>query len=119
MINDDDQELERRLACAMPRGAPADLRATTLAQVQGELRAARWDRRLGRLATAIFVIGVGLNAGLALQDDARPASGAKTRMAENSPAALAVVVADATDAETARRFVQQMAALGGWELSDE
>jgi hypothetical protein len=120
MMYDDDQELEQRLACAMPRSAPAGLRDATLAQVQRELRASRWDLRLGRLAAAIFVVGVGLNAGLALQGDARP--GAKARMAANSQAALAetaVIVADATDAETARRFVRQMASLGRWELSDE
>lgn len=122
MMNDDDQELERRLACAMPRSAPAGLRAATLAQVDRELRAARWDRRFGRLAAAIFVVGVGLNAGLALRGDTRPAGGAEVRMAGNSPTALvetAVVVADATDTETGRLFFRQMTALGGWELSDE
>jgi hypothetical protein len=43
-------------------------------------------------------------------------------MTASAPPALAetaVVVADATDAETARRFVRQMAALGRWDLSDE
>lgn len=121
-MNDDDQELEQRLACAMPRGAPASLRDTTLAQVQRELRSARWDRLLGRLAAAILVVGVGLNAALALQGDARSTNATKSRMAGSSRAALAetaVIVADATDAETARRFVRQMAALGRWELSDE
>jgi hypothetical protein len=119
MMNDDDQELERRLACAVPRGAPPGLRAATLAQVQRELRSARWDRRLGRMAAAIFVVGVGLNAGLALQGDVRAANEAKAPMVRDSRAALAVVVADATDAETARQFVRQMAALGGWQQSDE
>ena len=121
-MSDDDQELEQRLACAMPRSAPAGLRDATLAQVQRELRQARWDQRLSRLAAAILIVGVGLNAGLALQGDARLADDAKSRMAANSRAALAeteVLVADATDAETARRFVRQMAALARWELLDE
>jgi hypothetical protein len=118
MMNDDDQELEQRLACAMPRGAPASLRDATLAKVQRELQSARWDRRLGRLAATILVVGVGLNAGLALQGDARSARGSRARMAAGSRTALAetaMIVADATDAETARRFVRQMAALAGWE----
>jgi hypothetical protein len=121
-MNDDDQELEQRLACAMPRGAPVGLRDSTLAQVQRELRRARWDRRLGRLAAAIFVVGVALNVGVVLQGDARSSDAANSRMSANSRAALAeteIIVADATDAETARRFVRQMAALGRWELSDE
>jgi hypothetical protein len=119
-MTDDEQELEQRLACAMPRGAPAGLRDATLAQVQRELRSARWDRRLGRLAACVFLAGIALNAGLALQGDARPADNAQVRIAGNSREALnqtAVIVADATDAETARRFVRQMAALGGWEQS--
>jgi hypothetical protein len=121
-MNDDDQELEQRLARAMPHGAPAGLRDATLAQVQRELRAGRWDRRLGRLAAAILVAGVALNVGLVLQGPARPANGAQARMAGNSRSALAeteIIVADVTDAETARRFVRQMAALGAWELSNE
>jgi hypothetical protein len=122
MMNDDDQELEQRLMCAMPRSAPAGLRDATLAQVARELRASRSDRRLGRFAAAILIVGVALNARLALQVDARPADRNKARMAGSSRTALdqtAVIVADATDAETARRFVRQMAAIGRWELSDE
>src|SRR5688572_25953103 len=122
MMNDDVQELEQRLACAMPRGAPANLRDAALAQVQRELSSARWDKRLGCLAAGIFISGVVLNAGVVLQGDSRSSDAAKSRMAANSRAALAetaVIVADATDAETARRFVRQMVALGGWDLSDE
>jgi hypothetical protein len=121
-MNDEGQELEQRLMCAMQRSAPVSLRAATLAKVQRELRRSRWDRRLGRLAAAIFVVGVGLNAGIALQGDARMANGTKASMAAKSRAALAetaVIVADATDAETARRFVRQMAALARLDLSDE
>jgi hypothetical protein len=43
-------------------------------------------------------------------------------VAGNSPSALAeteIIVADATDAETARRFVRHIAALGGWKMSNE
>jgi hypothetical protein len=121
-MSDEVRELEHRLMCAMPRSAPASLRPATLAQVQRELRRARWDRRLGRLAAAIFVVGVGLNAGLTLQGDARLVNGINSPMAAKSRAALAetaAIVADAADAETARRFVRQMAALGRLDLSDE
>jgi hypothetical protein len=122
MMYDDDQELERRLASAMPRAAPASLRAATLAKVERELRSMRFDRRLGRLAAAVFFVGIALNASLAMQGDARPAGAVKAPLAANSRIALAetaVVVAEATDAETARHFVRQMAALDGWDFSYE
>jgi hypothetical protein len=121
-MNGDDQEFQQRLICALQRSAPATLRAATLNEVQRELGAARFDRRLGRLAAAVLFVGIGLNAALVLRGDARSSDAAEATMARGSQTALAqtaVVVADATDAETARRFVRQMAALGRWELADE
>jgi hypothetical protein len=121
-MNDDDQELEQRLVCALQRSAPEGLRAPTLSEVRRELAAARFDRRLGRLAAAVLFVGIGLNAALVLRGDARSSDGAEATTARSSQTALAqtaIVVADATDAETARRFVRQIAALTGSELSDE
>ena len=88
-----------------------------------ELAAARWDRRLGRVAAALVVAGVGLNAVVGLRDShvARPAEAGLARREgmQSSLVATAAAVAEATDAETGRSVARQMAALGGWELSDE
>ena len=121
-MNDDDQELEHRLVRALQQSAPASLRAATLSDVRRELGAARFDRRLARLAAAVLFVGIGLNVALVLRGDAGVSDGAEAATARSSQTALArtaVVVADATDAETARRFVRQIAALGRWELTDE
>jgi hypothetical protein len=74
------------------------------------------------LAAAVLFVGIGLNAALVLRGDARSSDAAKATTARSSQTALAqtaLVVADATDTETARRFVRQIAALTGSELLDE
>jgi hypothetical protein len=112
------QLIEQQLTEALP-DAPVELRVVVLSTVRGELRAARWDRRLGRVAAALLVAGVGLNVAIGLNaaNSLRPA-----RAAGPSQEALvqtALAVAEATDVETGRRVARQMAAWGGRSLTNE
>lgn len=115
-------EFERQLAIARPAGTPTDLRHVVLNDVERELRAARWDRRLARAAMVLLVVGVGMNASLALPgsrpSDARTGQFANDR-SQKSLVETAIVVAEATDAETGRQFARQMAAMSGRELTDQ
>jgi hypothetical protein len=112
-------QIERRIAATVRPGAPDELRSVVLADVRRELRAGRWDRRLGRAAALLLAVGVGSNFVIALG----AARGAKAPLAGGpSQAALvqtAVAVAEATDAEAGRRVARQMAMLGGWSLTSE
>ncbi len=120
-MNDETCELvEGQLAAVQRTAAPTALRAAVLADVERELRAARWDRRLGRAAVGLLVIGLGLNFSAGWQ-----LSGAVEEQHENVARAevrpslvdTAVIVAEATNAETARRFARQLAAMSGREIT--
>ena len=101
---------------------PSELRGAVLRDMERELRAARWDRRLGRVAVLLLVVGVGLNASLSLHVSTSPrprpgqmaVDGARDSLIET-----AIVVAEATDVETGRRFARQLAAMSGRELTDQ
>jgi hypothetical protein len=114
-------EFERQLAATQPAGAPAELRLAVLNDVERELRAARWDRRLARAAAVLLIVGVGMNASLALMES-RPHSSPSGQIGgdrgEDSLIETAIVVTEATDAETGRRFARQIAAMSGRELTD-
>jgi hypothetical protein len=119
------EQLEQRLATAGP-GAPAALRDTVLRDVRRELQAARWDRRLARLAAAVLLLGVGwnsLNFALDERGDGRAAPGHAWAAADGGPrdalVQVAATVAEATDAATGRNVARQLAALSGRALSDE
>ena len=122
-MNDESMEtVERRLACFDSRGVPPGLRENVLADVQRELRAARWDRRLARAAVVLLVVGVGMNVAIGL----RPSDSGSDRVAQNhsgearrSLVETAVVVAQATDASTAIQFARQLAAMTGRELTPD
>lgn len=66
----------------------------------------------------LLVIGVGMSASLTLFDSRSPAPRVQVR-SENSLIDSAIVVAQATDAETGRQFARQIAALSGRVLTDE
>jgi hypothetical protein len=114
------EQIERQMAATELPGSPVGLRGAVLGDVQRELRAARWDRRLARAAVVLLVLGVGMNVAMGLRSD-----GAGTRrldqpqqaVARSSLIDTAVVVAEATDATTARQFARQMAAMAGRKLS--
>lgn len=114
------EQLECQFAALPTSVLPVGMRAAVLADVERELRAARWDRRLGRAAAALLVIGVGLNfsAGWQLGGSVKGRHENVAR-AEVRPSLVdtAVIVAEATNAETARRFARQLAAMSGRELT--
>ncbi len=121
MNQDPLDELERLLASAPHPGAPANLRGGVLSSVERELRAARWDRRLARAAVVLLAVGVGMNVSLVLIES-RTQSSSPGPIArdhnENSLIETAIVVTEATDAETGRRFARKIAAMSGRELTD-
>jgi hypothetical protein len=120
MSDESFEFLERRLAATGVQGAPGGLRGAVLGDVQRELRAARWDRRLARAAVLLLVVGVGLNVAISWRQDGA-AGGSQQRIAKvNTRQSLvdtAVVVAEVTDAATGRRFARQLAEMTGGELT--
>ena len=112
------EQLESRLTGITFPQAPALLRERVVRDVHRELRAARWDRRLGRLAASLLVVGVGLN--LAALRPGSP-SVSHQRSARQTPARIAELatdIANLTDAETGRRYALHLAALSGWSSQD-
>jgi hypothetical protein len=112
------KKLEELLTAATSGDVPLQLRDDVLAQVRRELSAARWDRRLGRCASAILFVGIAMNAAMVMRNANTPH---RSRMLANSDDALvrsAVAVADATDFETGRRYARQLAMFGGKQLTD-
>lgn len=120
-MNEEMSELvEGQLAAFLRPAAPPALRAAVLSDVERELRAARWDRRLGRAAVGLLLIGLGLNvsAGWQLGGSTKERHEYVAR-SEVRPSLVdtAVIVAEATNAETARRFARQLAAMSGREIT--
>lgn len=117
-MSDSLAQVERQLALLSPGAVPNKLREEVLAGMRRELRASRWDRRLGRVATFVLLIGVGMNAVMALgMSDGRHLMGKET--SRNSLLQTAVAVALATDVETGRQVAQQLAAWSGQVMTDE
>ena len=115
-------EFERQLAAAQRLRAPDDLRCAVLSSVERELRASRWDRRFARAAAVLLIVGVGWNASLVLLAPSSNKSQINQIANDQSQQSLidtAIVVAEATNAETGRNFARQMAALTGRELTDQ
>lgn len=115
-------DFESQLAAVHTGGAPSALRGTVLKDVERELRAGRWDRRLVRAAVLLLVVGVGINASMAWHGDERAhADVSQHEQTANSESlvATAIVVAESTDAETARHFARQIATFTGHVLTDE
>ena len=115
------EQVERQLAGFRPSAAPAELRASVLAEMQRELRAARWDRRLARAAAVLLVVGIGLNLAIGISSSGSSDVRSRPVAHSNSQQSLldtAVVVAQATDAATGRRFARQLAVLSGHELTE-
>jgi hypothetical protein len=119
MNGDSFEMIERKIAGVGVPDAPQELRAVVLGDVRKELRAARWDRRLGRVAAVMFVAGVGLNAANGWQLDQSQPSRVAAGPTRDSLIHTAVIVAEATDASTARQYARQFAALRGRQLSGE
>lgn len=112
------EQVEQQLIEAAP-GVPVELRGVVLSAVRKELRAARWDRQLGRVAAVLLIAGVGLNVavGLNAANTVRPVLAAGP--SQEALVQTALAVAEATDVETGRRIARQMAAWGGQAMTNE
>ncbi|HEX2477497.1 MAG TPA: hypothetical protein VHK01_22260 [Lacipirellulaceae bacterium] len=118
MENESLEQIERQLIGLHPSAAPGALRAAVLAGVHRELQGARWDRRLARATAVLLVLGVALNVSIGVHSvNSRDTNQQIARTSSQSLVETAVVVAEATDAATGRRFARQFAAMAGFELS--
>jgi hypothetical protein len=111
--------IERKLESMPQSGAPATLRAAVLSEMDRELRAARWDRRLARTAFVLLVVGVGLNAAIGLGVPSTSKHQVAREPQRDSLVQVAMSVAEATDAQTGSRFARQLAALTGRSLTGD
>ena len=121
-MNDESiHSIEHSLRSADLPIAPADLRANMIRTVHRRLSGERWERRLGRLAVAVLLIGVGLNWSVGWGDRNWPAGHGEiaVRPKSDSIVVVAVAIGQATDAETGQRMAQHLAALSGTTLSAE
>lgn len=111
--------VEAQLARLQPNVALDGLRSATLRQVQKELRASRWDRRLGRVAMVMLVVGIGMNVVTVDKRPALPTEGQlAVRPTTESIADLAVTMANVTDIKTANMIARHLAALNGFQLGN-
>jgi hypothetical protein len=123
LISGDDMDdstldsIERQFANVPVVNAPAELRHRVLASVRGQLKAQRWDRRMGRAALVLLAVGIGLNATAGWHGTSPAARPAFAQSQSDSIASAAVLIAEATDAETGRDFARHLAALFGTTLS--
>jgi hypothetical protein len=116
----DDLELIERQLKSLPRtSAPANLRSAVLGNVHRSLKAQRWDRRLARAAVTLLAVGVGLNATAGWQGPEPAANRAVTDTRPDVIARIAVLMSEATDAETARQFARHLAMLDGTTLNPQ
>lgn len=113
----DEETLERRLR-ANSSGAPESLRNAVLAATRRELRAQRWDRRLGRVAAALVLAGIGLNAGVGLISE-RSTTSSAAFATNDALVRTAVAVARATDVETGRLLAHQLAVIQDQSISPQ
>ncbi len=113
------EPIESQIARVPSGFAPTELRATVLGKVHRELRASRWDRRFGRAVAVLLVVGVVMNVVVIGKHTSRPAGRLALRPTPQVIAKLAVNVAEATDAKTARTIAFHLATFGGMPLSDQ
>jgi hypothetical protein len=114
---DDLESIERQLTNLPLPSAPPSLRSAVLKDVQRGLMVQRWDRRLARAAIALLAVGIGLNAAAGWRGGQPEANLAIAESRPDAIARAAVLIAEATDAETGRRFARHLAALDGMTLS--
>jgi hypothetical protein len=116
------EQIERQIASIQVVGAPVEMRGAVLDKMQRELRAARWDRRTARAAAVLLALGVAMNVPLGLRSSGlgdRQVARTHTEDVRPSLVDTAIMVAEATDAATARQYARQMAAMAGRTLTDD
>ncbi len=120
MDDDSFHAIERQITRVRALDTPRELCGVVLSDVQRELRAARWDRRLARAAVVMLVVGLGLNLVNGLSPSALDRR-EQLQVANVRPAIVetAIVVAEASDAITAQQIARQIAAMSGHKLTDD
>jgi hypothetical protein len=122
MSDESLEQIERQISLLRGINSPAELRGVVLEDVRRELQSARWDRRMARLTAALLFVGVGINLLIGVRSGTSyPGRLADDRQAvtRTSLVDTTVLVAEATDAATARRFARQMAAMAGRPLTED
>jgi len=119
MNNDPLEPLEQQLAQSRQSKAPEAMRTPVLAAVHRELAAQRWERRLARAAAVLLVAGIALNWTVGLRGERTASRRMEIAAKPEVIVEVAVVVAEATDAETGNIFAQHLATLSGTTLSNE
>jgi len=119
MSDETFEQIERQIASVRRPGSPAELRGAVLGEVHRELLAARWDRRLARVAVALLVLGVGMNVAVGVRSafEVGRVRQVAVLSSRQSLVDTAVAVAEATDAQTGSRYARQVAAMIGHELT--
>jgi hypothetical protein len=113
------EPIERQLTSMPLANAPAKLRGELLAGVHRQLAAQRWDRRLGRAAIVLLVVGVGLNAAISWPGRQLPSNHVVAEFQPDAITQAAIAMAEATNAETGVQIARHLAALGGMTLSQQ
>jgi len=103
-------DIEQLLGHANLGNVSRELREQVLRQTQRELRAARWDRRLGRVAAVLLLVGVALNASSMWLTPLGSSRQTASRPSPESIFQLETTMAEATDPETGRRLAAHYAA---------
>ena len=119
-MNDESLEvIERQIVADRFPGAPAELRGAVLRDVQRELRAASWDRRLARAAVVMLVAGVGVNVAMMLPERMQSTGLLATTSQQDALAQVAASVAEATNMQTGRQVARSLAAMTGRPLNGD
>lgn len=123
MMSDESlEQIERQISLLRGINSPGELRGVVLEDVRRELQSARWDRRMARLTAALLFVGVGINLLIGVRSGTSYAgrlAADRQAMTRTSLVDTAVLVAETTDAATARRFARQMAAMAGRPLTED
>ena len=118
-MNDDATDsLEQHILGALPSRLPAELRNIVLAKVSRQLTAAKWERRLGRTAAALIIVGIGLNWAATVRYSSPLRTNLSQSVASAAIVEMGVTMAQATDAETGSQWARHLAALSGRTLTD-
>jgi hypothetical protein len=119
MDSDQLESIEKELGRAVI--APADLRANVMRTVHRRLVGERWERRLGRLAVAVLLVGVGLNWSVGWGDRTWQSAAGQiaARTSSQSIVEAAIAIGQSTDAETGSQIARHLAALSGTPLSSD
>jgi hypothetical protein len=103
--------IEQHLLRVTPKRAPVEMRSVILASMQSELRSARWDRRLARVAAVLMCLAVGLNGFFGWRGYQQRRLAELQRPTPQAIVEVTEMIALVTDEETGRWFEERLLAL--------